>query len=127
MLDRLLVLNLALITAHQLDAVWWREWHMFGLPGGIEVYLLLNLLLYLPLLGALGPIYRREAKGYHYSLLIAALCASVLPLHAGYALAGVSGFESAFSISLMLLCFLAAALQAWATVRSAAQFSAAPL
>lgn len=126
MLNRLLVLNLALITAHQLDAVWWREWAMFGLPGGVQLFILLNLLLYLALLGALGPIFRREANGYRYSQLIAALCASVLPIHAGYALAGVSGFESAFSISLILLCFLAAALQAWATVRSKAQFSAAP-
>lgn len=124
MLNRLLVLNLALITAHQLDAVWWREWNMFGLPGGIEVYLLLNLLLYLPLLGALGPIFRREPKGYRYSLLIAALCASVLPIHAGFALAGVSGFESAFSISLILLCFVVAGLLALMTVRSAAEFEA---
>jgi|JI9StandDraft_2_1071091.scaffolds.fasta_scaffold895326_1 hypothetical protein len=39
----LYVLNLALLGTHQCDAVAWREWDVFGVPGGLRFFLVFNL------------------------------------------------------------------------------------
>ncbi|MFO0628935.1 MAG: DUF6713 family protein [Polyangiales bacterium] len=38
----LYVLNLSLLGTHQCDAVGWREWDVFGVPGGLRFFLLFN-------------------------------------------------------------------------------------
>ena len=37
---RLYVANLALLATHQADAAYWREWDVFGVPGGLPFFLL---------------------------------------------------------------------------------------
>jgi hypothetical protein len=39
----LYVLNLALLGTHQCDAVSQREWDVFGVPGGLQFFLVFNL------------------------------------------------------------------------------------
>ena len=63
MLDRLLTANLTLLLAHQIDAAWWREWEMFALPGGIQLFVFLNILIVYPLLHG----YARITEGPHGS------------------------------------------------------------
>ena len=40
---RLYVLQLALLATHQVDAAYWHEWDVFGVPGGITFFLGFNL------------------------------------------------------------------------------------
>jgi hypothetical protein len=87
-LDRVVILNLALVLAHQVDAAHWHEWEMFRLPGGIQLFAALNALIFVFLLSSVVPVIQRRRPGFGCSLAIAALCASVLPIHAGFALAG---------------------------------------
>jgi hypothetical protein len=35
--------NLALLTTHQVDAAYWQEWDVFGVPGGITFFLAFHL------------------------------------------------------------------------------------
>jgi len=39
------LLNCALLFSHEIDSAYWQEWNLFGLPGGIQLFLVLNLLL----------------------------------------------------------------------------------
>lgn len=44
----LYILTITLLVAHQIDSAYWHEWNLFGIPGGIQVFVLLNL----PLVGS---------------------------------------------------------------------------
>jgi hypothetical protein len=53
MADVLYFGNATVLLTHQIDAAFWREWELFRIPGGLEVFLLLNLpIVLLVLLGA---------------------------------------------------------------------------
>jgi hypothetical protein len=39
----LYLLQLALLATHQVDAAYWHEWDVFGVPGGITFFLAFNL------------------------------------------------------------------------------------
>jgi len=43
----LYILNFALLFTHEIDSAFWQEWKLFGIPGGIQVFLVLNFLLLL--------------------------------------------------------------------------------
>ena len=34
--------NLVLLATHQVDAAFWHEWDVFGVPGGLEFFLVFN-------------------------------------------------------------------------------------
>ncbi|NBU29828.1 MAG: hypothetical protein EBS42_16920, partial [Caulobacteraceae bacterium] len=76
--------NAVVLLAHQIDAAFWKEWTLFGLPGGIQLFLVLNLpIIALVLLGqrslALG-----QASGRVISWMLVA---------AGLFAAGFHGFH----------------------------------
>jgi hypothetical protein len=39
---RLFAGNVALLTTHQADAAYWHEWDVFGVPGGLPLFLVFN-------------------------------------------------------------------------------------
>lgn len=126
MLDRLLVLNLALLVTHQIDAAYWHEWDMFSLPGGIQLFNILNLGIFLLLLGLAVPVIRRHPAGFSCSLAIAAACSLVLPIHAGFALAGYSQFNVPVSVAVIVASWPLAVLQMLMTLRQRPQFAGPP-
>ena len=38
----LYLLNFALLFTHEIDSAYWKEWELFRIPGGIQVFLVLN-------------------------------------------------------------------------------------
>jgi Kef-type K+ transport system membrane component KefB len=124
-LDKIVILNLALVFTHQVDAAYWHEWEMFALPGGIQLFNALNVLIFLLLLGWLAPVIQRRASGFRCSLAIAAICGSVLPIHAGFALAGYPQFDLPFSIFLIAATFSVSIAQTVMTLRARHAFDSA--
>ena len=88
MLNKVVVLNLALLITHQVDAAYWHEWEMFSIPGGIQFFNIFNLVLFVLLGACLVAVVERRASGFLGSIVIATTSALVLPIHAGFALAG---------------------------------------
>lgn len=122
-IDGALSLGLAFAIAHQIDAAYWREWEMFGLPGGIQLNLLMNLALFLPLLAAARRVYARTRHARACALGIAAAVGLILPIHLGFALAGERSFALPVSIAVILgtgAAALALALAARRLPRAAA-------
>ncbi len=65
--------NVALLTTHQDDAAYWREWDVFGVPGGLPVFLAFNV-------GAVALVAAglvRVAEGAPSARRAAALCATL--------------------------------------------------
>jgi len=65
----LYLLNTALLSTHEIDSAFWKEWELFGLPGGIQVFLVLNLLLLLAVLYGFGQLLRGARSGQMFALL----------------------------------------------------------
>lgn len=100
--------TLLLLVLHQIDAAYWHEWDMFHLPGGIQGYLLFNLIaMPVVLLG-----YRHVLLGTASAVLFAGICAALgaltFVIHAGFALAGFEQFHLPFSVAIIGLCLLSA-------------------
>jgi hypothetical protein len=125
-LDGVTALNLALVLTHQVDAAYWHEWEMFGLPGGIQLFNVINLGLFVFVLWAFASVVRRHSSGFRNSLVLAALSAAVLPIHAGFALAGHAEFHLPVSVALIVGTFVASILQAVLTFRARAEFHEMP-
>jgi hypothetical protein len=65
----LYVVCLALLATHQVDAAFWHEWDVFGVPGGLPFFLVFNLVAMILLsaglvsVSARGPLARASALG----------------------------------------------------------------
>jgi hypothetical protein len=122
MLNKTVVLNLTLLIAHQIDAAYWHEWEMFGLPGGAQVFNVLNMVIFLIVLGCFVPVVARKPSGLHCALAIAAVSALVLPIHAGFALAGYSQFHLPVSIAVIVGTFLVSIVQVYVVLKYRHEF-----
>lgn len=117
MLNKIMILNLALVITHQIDAAYWHEWEMFGIPGGIKVFNLMNVVILIILLACAISVIEKRKHGFACSLMIAFVCALVLPIHSGFALAGFDQFNLPVSIALIILTFIGAAMQCFVTLK----------
>jgi hypothetical protein len=122
-LDRVAALNLSLVMAHQADAAYWKEWEMFGLPGGIQLFTLFNLAAFMLLLWLFSAVISRKRTGLRGSFLIAALSGVVLPIHAAFALAGFTQFHLPVSIAVIVGTFIVSVWQAALTWRARTEFT----
>ncbi len=43
-MERAYFTTMCLLIFHQIDAAYWQEWEMFNLPGGIQGYLIFNII-----------------------------------------------------------------------------------
>ena len=116
-LNSTVVLNLACLIGHQIDAAYWHEWEMFKLPGGIQFYNLFNLILFVILIGCIIPIIQRQKIGRYASIAIALCSGIVLPIHSLFALAGFEQFNLPVSILLILATFAISVIQVVLTLK----------
>jgi hypothetical protein len=62
--------NLSLLITHEIDSAYWQEWNLFGVPGGIQLFLILNLILILLALYGYSSLLRNQWSGYVISVLV---------------------------------------------------------
>lgn len=117
MLIKIATLNLSLLIAHQIDAAYWHEWDLFGLPGGIQLFNFLNVLIFGVLLAFFVELCRMSRAGFAGSLVVAGASSLVLPIHSGFALAGHPEFHLPFSIFLIVSTFAVSLVQVVLTFR----------
>ena len=122
-LDRVVALNLSLVMAHQADAAYWKEWEMFGLPGGIQLFTIFNLAAFLLLLVCFVAVVLRTRAGLRGSFVIAALSGIVLPIHTAFGLAGFTQFDVPVSIAIIVGTFVVSLWQASLTWRARSEFA----
>jgi hypothetical protein len=68
----LYLVNSALLFTHEVDSGYWQEWQLFALPGGIQLFLFMNIVLvFIGLKGFRYVVLQRRA-GVWFSLAQAA-------------------------------------------------------
>ncbi|MBE0695589.1 MAG: hypothetical protein IH586_01575, partial [Anaerolineaceae bacterium] len=88
LLNGLYLLNLALLFTHEIDSAYWQEWKLFGLPGGNQLFLLLNFLLIAVGLYGILPVFRQDRSARFFSLLVAAAGIFAFSIHAYFLVSG---------------------------------------
>ena len=98
--------TLNLLILHEIDAAFWKEWEMFAVPGGIQGFLIFNLII-IPIL-LIG--YRHVALKSDKAVLFSKICAGIgllaFFIHAGFYVAGFEQFTLPLSAGVIIGCLI---------------------
>jgi hypothetical protein len=111
------LLNAALLITHEIDSAFWREWELFGLPGGIQLFLALNLALVLILLHGHRCLALGKPSARAYSWLVAGAGVFAGGAHGWFLLAGQPQFRLPASLVLLAAIAIVSLWQAALTAR----------
>ena len=108
---KIYLINLAFLITHEIDSAFWHEWELFNLPGGIQLFLLINLaLIFLFLVGA-ELVIKREKAGKIFSYLLAIIGILTFFIHLYFILNGNTRFLLPVSILILLSIFFTSIAQ----------------
>jgi hypothetical protein len=117
-LELLYFTNTVLLFIHEEDSAYWREWELFGLPGGIQLFLLLDaVLIALGLVGFRYLILQRRA-GLWFALAQAGCGVLAFVLHGIFILKGHREFTLPVSELVLFLTFAVSLAEARLAVRA---------
>jgi len=112
-LEPLYIATASLLVAHQIDSAYWHEWKLFGLPGGIQVFVLLNLPLVLLVLFGLGEVIRAPRNGARFALGLSVVGIAAFLLHLGFAWRGHPEFQTITSWAILSATLVASLWLGW--------------
>ncbi len=106
---RLYVGQLALLTTHQADAAYWHEWDVFGVPGGLPMFLAFNVGAVALLAAGLARIAAGAPSARRAAILCAAVGLFTVGLHTVFLGLDRTAFWTPSSLAI-LLAILAASI-----------------
>jgi thiol:disulfide interchange protein len=118
MLTRLYWINAALLSTHEVDSAYWREWNLFHLPGGLPGFLLLHVALFLLVFWGFDEVVRGRRRGLWFSLILAAFGIFATTVHGVFLLRGGADFRIPASILLLIAIGAVSVAQAVAALRA---------
>ncbi len=113
----LYLLNFALLFTHEIDSAYWKEWDLFGLPGGIQAFLILNFMLLVVALYGFRELVRNTPAGRVFSLLVAAAGVFAFCIHTYFILTGHPEFTLPASLILLAVILVVSVAQAYITLQ----------
>ena len=116
-LSWLYLLNGSALIVHEIDAAYWQEWQLFGLPGGPQLFLGLNLVLVILTLVGYRLLILQRSSGLIFSWLLVAGGLFAAVVHSYYLLHGSELFALPASLALLAIILVLSILQAVATAR----------
>ena len=116
-LERMYLFNVTVLIAHEIDSAYWHEWQLFHLPGGIQLFLFLHLLLLSLVLYGYREVCRRGRRAKLASLGLAGVGIFAALLHGAFMLAGDTAFALPMSQFLLLATFVVSLYQLSVSVR----------
>jgi hypothetical protein len=117
-LEQVYLLTMSLLIFHQIDAAYWKEWEMFYLPGGIQGFLLFNIVIIPIILVGYKRLITRSSHANLYSYLCAGLAILTFVIHTGFALLGSMQFDLPLSMAIIVLCLMSGVWQMILTKRA---------
>ncbi len=115
-LVHLSILNLALIVTHEIDSAFWQEWTLFKIPGGIQVFLILNFLLVVPALYGLLQMVKGGKTGRVFSLILSFGGVFAFSIHTIFIRTGHTEFTLPVSLVLLWMILIVSLLQLFVTL-----------
>ena len=119
----LYLLNASVLLTHEIDSAYWKEWQLFGMPGGIQLFLVLNLILVFVVLYGLKALAQGRRAGIALSWVLVAGGWFAGLIHSYFITSGYPSFRLPMSLLLLAATFVLSSLQAVALVRFQRQAS----
>ncbi len=114
----LYLLNATVLITHEIDSAYWHEWELFGIPGGIQVFLGLNLLLVMLILYGHQALAMGRNSGFVLSWVLVAGGLFAAVIHTLFLLQGSDAFSAPASLVLLAATFGFSLAQAAALIRT---------
>jgi Kef-type K+ transport system membrane component KefB len=97
----LYIINLSLLTTHEIDSAYWHEWEMFRLPGGEQFFLVINLVLLIPLTYGLTRVVRWQRGAMVFSYITAGAGIFAFIIHSIFLASGGVEFRAPVSLAIL--------------------------
>jgi len=107
----LYLLNATLLICHEIDSAFWHEWRLFHLPGGIQLFVLLHLLLLPLVLYGYREVCRQGAKARLASAALACTGIFAALIHGAFIAMGDQAFTLPLSLGLLMATLFVSLLQ----------------
>lgn len=103
-MKRLYALTAALLVVHEIDSAYWREWELFGLPGGIAAFLAIHVVLVLAVLWGYDRVIAASRAGTRMALAVGAAGVATAAIHGAFLLRGSAAFRTTPSLAVIGAC-----------------------
>ena len=113
----LYTLNMALLATHEIDSAYWHEWKLFHLPGGVQLFLILNFILLSIVFYGFIKVVKWEPGARTFSLLLACAGVFAFVIHMTFIASGFPEFRNPTSLGLLLAILLVSAAQLLVLIR----------
>ena len=97
----LYLLNVVMLTIHEMDSAYWHEWNLFHMPGGVGVFLMLHLPLLIPVVYGLVLVDRDTYAGQVLSLVISLTGIFAFSIHTYLIRRGHQEFTTSISLGIL--------------------------
>ena len=116
-MEKSYLITATLLILHQIDAAYWHEWEMVSLPGGIQGFLLFNILAIPLLLIGYKHILKSTATAIKSSYICAGVGLLLFFAHAVFLLLGYEQFRLPLSLAIIGLCLISSIWQISLTMK----------
>lgn len=110
--ERLYILNFSLLATHQVDAAFWHEWDVFGVPGGLPFFLVFNLVAVALLAVGLASVAAGRRTARAWALSCAGVGGFTVVIHVVFLAMGSTAFSTPLSLGLFFAIAVASVAQA---------------
>lgn len=110
--DGLYLANATILLTHQIDAAYWHEWTLFGMPGGVQLFLLLNLPILFLILHGTTALALGLGSGVVISWVVVCCGLFAFGFHSFHLLRGDEAFTLPVSLGLLAATLVLSVAQA---------------
>jgi len=97
----LYLVNSSLLVTHEIDSAYWHEWDLFRIPGDLQVFLVVNLVLVAVVFYGFKQVHLETRAGRWFSLGLAGVGIFAFSIHSYFLLRGHPEFRLPVSIALL--------------------------
>jgi hypothetical protein len=105
------LINAVLLINHEIDSAYWKEWDLFGLPGGITGFLLIHFPLLFLVLYGLVLVYQLTIAGLILSLALSLGGVFAFAIHTYFIKQGRDEFTTPISRFILIVTLILSLIQ----------------
>jgi len=105
------LINAMLLINHEIDSAYWKEWDLFGLPGGITGFLIVHFPLLFLILYGLVLVYQRATAGLILSLVLSLGGLFAFTIHTYFIKRGRDEFKAPISLVILIAALIVSLFQ----------------
>ena len=107
----LYLINAILLINHEIDSAYWKEWDLFNLPGGINLYLIIHFPLLFLVLYGLILVYNQSYAGLIVSLILCLGGLFAFFIHTYFIKKGRNEFKTLISLFILVSTLIVSLIQ----------------